>query len=267
MMYKIKIRLLKIINKLLYLFNLNISTSLDKSKLIEILKKIKPYNVGYDLIRIGSSNDGGYLVPDLLNEISICFSPGVGNNIEFERQIINKGIKTFLADGTINREDIKLDNFNFLKKNLASYDSEMTITLENWVKEEGDFSDSLLLQMDIESSEYEVIHATSQDCLKKFKVLVIEFHYIEKINNHYFYKLFENSIKKLSLNFEILHIHPNNCQGVFPVSGFDLPTAIEITFLRKDLCKEKKDTKIPHFLDQKNIMNLPDVSFPKKIFN
>ena len=267
MIYRIKLGAVRIINRILCFFNLNISTTLDKSRLAKILKKIKPYNLGYDLIRIGSSNDGGYLVPDLLNEIDICFSPGVGNNTDFERQIINKGIKTFLADGSINKEDVRLDNFNFLKKNLASFNSEKTITLENWVKKDGEFSDNLLLQMDIESSEYEVIHATPQDCLKKFKVLIVEFHFIEKINNHYFYKLFDNTIEKLLLDFEICHVHPNNCQGVFSVSGLNLPTAIEITFLRKDLCKEKKDTKIPHVLDRKNIINLPDISFSDKIFN
>ncbi len=266
-MYKIKVKLVNLINEILNLFNLNISTTIKKSQLIKILNKIKPYNVGFKLIRIGSPNDGGYLVPDILNEIKHCFSPGVGNNTEFEKQIIDKGIKTFMADGSVNKENIKLDNFNFIKKNLASYDSKNTITLENWIKKEGNFADDLLLQMDIESSEYEVIHATPLECLKKFKILIIEFHYLEKINNNYFYKIFENTIEKLSLEFEIVHIHPNNCQGVYSVSGFKLPTAIEITFLRKDLCKEKKIAKIPHLLDQKNIIKLPDIYLPKELFN
>ena len=78
-------------------------------------------------------------MPDILDEIKYCFSPGVGNNTEFERQIINKGIKTFMADKSVNKEDIKLDDFNFIKKNLASYDSKNTITLENWVKKESNF--------------------------------------------------------------------------------------------------------------------------------
>ncbi len=268
MIFKLKVKFLKLINKLLNPINLSIDLSTKKSQLTKVLNKLKPYNLGYNLIRIGSDNDGGYLVPNILNEIEMCFSPGTGNNTEFEKDILNRDIKTFLADGTINEADIKLNNFNFIKKNLASFESEKTITLENWVNIHAKDTTNLLLQMDIESSEYEVIQATTQECLKQFKIIVVEFHYVEKINNYYFNQIFNNTIDKLLLNFEISHIHPNNCQGTYSVNGIDLPTAIEVTFLRKDLCKFKKDTNItPHKLDQKNIVNLPDVFLPKEIFN
>ena len=268
MIFKLKIKLLKFLNKILNQFNVNLDLSVKKKKLIKLLNKLKPHDLGYDLIRIGSENDGGYLVPNILNEIKVCFSPGTGNNTQFEKDLINRNIKTFLADGTINEKDIQLDNFHFTKKNLASYDSEKTITLENWVNDNAKDSTNLLLQMDIESSEYEVVHATSEECLKKFKIIVIEFHYIEKINNHYFYENFNNTINKLLLNFEISHIHANNCQGTYSINGIILPTAIEVTFLRKDLCRYKKNINFfPHKLDQRNIINLPDVSLPKEIIN
>ena len=126
----------------------------------------------------------------------------------------------------------------------------------------------MLLQMDIESSEYEVLHSTPEETLKKFKVIIIEFHYIEKISNIYFYQNFNNVLDKLLLNFEICHIHPNNCQGTYSLHGIELPTAIEVTFLRKDLCKNKVPvTNLPHELDQKNITILDDVFLPKEIIN
>ena len=268
MIFKLKIKFLKFLNIILNLINLNIELSLKKDHLIKIFNKLQPYDLGYDLVRIGSDNDGGYLVPNILDEIKICFSPGTGKNVSFENDLINRGIETFLADGTIKESDIKLDNLNFVNKNLASYDSEKTTTLENWVQNKTKDANELLLQMDIESSEYETIHSTSQECLKKFKIIIIEFHYFEKINNYYFYKNFNNTLEKLLLNFEISHIHPNNCQGYYSVSGINLPTAIEVTFLRKDLCRYKrKIIKLPHKLDQRNINYLPDVFLPKEIIN
>ena len=49
------------------------SFPIKKSQLTKVLNKLKPYNLGYDLIRIGSDNDAGYLVPNILNEIEMCF--------------------------------------------------------------------------------------------------------------------------------------------------------------------------------------------------
>tara|TARA_Y100001970_G_scaffold294353_1_gene451303 strand:- start:3110 stop:3919 length:810 start_codon:yes stop_codon:yes gene_type:complete len=266
MTFKLKVIFLKFLNKLLNPINLTLDLSIKKNQIIKTLNKLKPYDLGYDLIRVGSSNDGGYLLPNIFNEIEICFSPGTGQNTEFEKDILKKDIKTFLADGTINEKDINLKNFHFTKKNLASFESEKTITLENWINSHAKDKSNLLLQMDIESSEYEVIQATKQDCLKQFKIIIIEFHYLEKINNYFFYQVFNNTIDKLLLNFEISHVHSNNCQGSYSVNGIDLPTAIEVTFLRKDLCKYKKNinTKI-HKLDQKNIAHLSDVFLPKEI--
>ena len=48
-----------------------------EKKVLELIKKLQPYNVGKDLIRLGAKRDGGYLVPDDLVEIEACFSPGV----------------------------------------------------------------------------------------------------------------------------------------------------------------------------------------------
>ena len=134
MMFKLKIIILKSVNKILNIFNLSLDLSIKKNKIIETLRQLKPYDLGFELIRIGPSNDGGYLIPNILNQIQYCFSPGVGNKTGFERDLTEKEIKIFLLDGTIDEENIKLKNFNFIKKNLASYCSEKTITLENWVK-------------------------------------------------------------------------------------------------------------------------------------
>ena len=120
MIFKLKIKFLKFLNIILNLINLNIELSLKKDHLIKIFNKLQPYDLGYDLVRIGSDNDGGYLVPNILDEIKICFSPGTGKNVSFENDLINRGIETFLADGTIKESDIKLDNLNFINKNLAS---------------------------------------------------------------------------------------------------------------------------------------------------
>lgn len=62
------------------------------------------------------------------------------------------------------------------------------------------------------------------------------------------------------MNFEIVHIHPNNCYGPYFVVGEKFPTALEVSFLRKYICKYKKKIfSLPHPLDNRNIEGNSDV--------
>ena len=44
--------------------------------------------------------------------------------------------------------------------------------------------------MDIEGSEHEVIQSTSKEYLELFKIVIIEFHFIEKLYNRLSYNIF-----------------------------------------------------------------------------
>ena len=78
---------------------------------------MKVKDLGHNLIRIGSDNDGVIYLPDILDEIDDCFSPGVGKIYEFEKEI-GKKINLFLADGTVDKKNIEIDKFDFINKNL-----------------------------------------------------------------------------------------------------------------------------------------------------
>jgi len=265
MFYKIKIKIIKFLNFFLKYFDLHIDTSVKKDEILKLINLMKVKNLGYNLIRIGSDNDGGYLVPDILNQIDSCFSPGVGKVYEFEKHLAKKKINLYLADGTIEKSSIKIENFNFIKKNLSSKDGENEITLNSWINDKSQNNNkSLILQMDIEGSEYEVIQSTPKEYFELFKIVIIEFHFLEKLYNRLSYNIFFSSVEKILKSFQIAHIHPNNCQGYFNVCGQKLPTAIEVTFLRNDLCKNNNNVqKLPHNLDQRNIKTLSDVYLSK----
>jgi hypothetical protein len=49
----------------------------------DLLTRVRPVKTNFDLIRLGSKNDGGYLVPDDLDGIVACFSPGVSRIANF----------------------------------------------------------------------------------------------------------------------------------------------------------------------------------------
>jgi len=64
-----------------------------KEKMIGLLEHLYPMQTQFDLIRIGANRDGGYLVPDCLEEIDVCFSQGVARVSEFE--CLERGMKGY----------------------------------------------------------------------------------------------------------------------------------------------------------------------------
>jgi hypothetical protein len=114
------------------------------------------------------------------------------------------------------------------------------MTLDSWVnKELPDNNSDLLLQMDIEGSEYEVIIQSSNELLRMFRIIVIEFHDMQNLFDRFGLKTIAACFAKLQRDFEIVHIHPNNNHQPIKYMGYEIPPAIEITFLRKDRINQK----------------------------
>ena len=243
--------------------NISIYTNVPRRRLIRLINLFKPYDLGYNLIRIGQHNDGGYLVPNILNKSKYCFSPGVGRTSQFEEDLEKIGIKSFIADFSVEKvQNVK--TANFVKKYISSYNSKNSLNINDWIRTNtNEDEENFILQMDVDGGELEIIPAISENNLKKFSILVIEFHYFEFIGNEAFYKLLYPLIKKILEFFEVCHIHPNNCSSLFEVSSLKFPSALEVTFLNKKFIKKKEKIEhLPNKLDQKNIINKKDVSLP-----
>lgn len=121
--------------------------------------------------------------------------------------------------------------------------------------------------MDIEGSEYEVLNSIQIDYLMKFRIIVIELHYLNKLlNAHEYFKVLEPIVNKLLNNFYILHLHCNNGAGYFYLRGMKFPRAVELTLIRKDCVKHFFGfAKLPNILDAPNIDGVKDVSLPSCI--
>lgn len=251
----------KIIKKILNIFFININL-IDINSTKSFLNKIFIYDCGYKLIRVGSKKDGGYLIPNILYKTKYCFSPGVGTNSSFEDNLKKFKIKSFLADGTIEYSG----KHDFIKKNLSSFNDSKNITLEDWIriKLKKKKSNNLILQMDIEGSEISVIYNTKETVLKKFAILIIEFHDFNNICNNFGLKVYDEVFSKLLKHFTICHIHPNNNWGTTKICNIDVPNFMEFTFINNQYFKKRNLIKhsLPHFNDYKNNKKLPDIKLP-----
>ena len=140
------------------------------------------------------------MLPNCLDDINGCFSPGVGNNIGFEKNILDRGISTYFLDHTINNFNFKIEKYeSFTQKKLNIYDDEKNITLESWMNNcllNENKKNDLIIQMDIEGSEWNVLNQTSNNILKNFRIMVVEFHYLNEVSSKFILQKFSDTLKK-----------------------------------------------------------------------
>lgn len=231
----------------------------------EFLDKIRPIKSSTPLIRIGSENDGGYLVPDDFKNIKHCFSPGISDNISFESTLSKiYNIDCFLCDYSIAAPPFKVNRHFFIKKFLGNESNSKTITLENWIEQNVSNPQNMILQMDIEGCEYDVLMDVKESTLEQFRIIVIEFHHFSQILSPLGFKLINFVFDKILKSHSIVHIHPNNVGNNTIYKDVEIPEILEFTFLKNDRIETRNyNTDFPHELDRDNSLNHKTKVLPK----
>lgn len=248
---------------------LSIRRTTSEPLLKAFFERIKPIRTQFDLIRVGGNGDGGYLVPNDFEGIKVCFSPGVSITSTFEDDLARRGIKSYMADYSVDGPPSANPLFDFEKLFLGAENNNVYITLDSWVakKIQGDPGD-MILQMDIEGGEYDVLFQTPSTLLRKFRIVVIEFHKLDGLLDQYGYKMVNQTFAKLLEDFEIVHIHPNNSDRIVRSLKYSIPPTMEFTFLRKDRVKQRSPLKeFPNKLDFTSKTSKPDFNLPPCWYN
>jgi len=116
---------------------------------------------------------------------------------------------------------------------------------------------SIYVKMDIEESEYDIL----EDLLEhsaKINGMAIEFHDLR-----HFWSDFTFLIEKIREQYEIIHIHGNNCCGYIP--GTEVPNFIEMSVMKRSLMTREELDAINNntyplaTLDLPNLPNKPDM--------
>jgi hypothetical protein len=239
------------------------------------------------LQRVGSPNDGGYLIPaELIKKTQTLLSFGLNDDWSFEESFkkINNRCNVYTFDHTVNRKFwyeytilsffyfIKnFKNYNkiikfikyffFFKKKYKNFHIKKKIVLNKIYSNEisineiiNSYKEKIFLKMDIENDEYRILKFLPN--FKKILGFVAEFHYID-LN----YRIIKNFLLKYP-NFKIVHLHPNNMGGI---DLYGNPTTIEITFINKKLCKNytllKNKKFYTHPLDSPNDNSKKEIIF------
>jgi len=242
---------------------LNTARQTNPADVRALIRRLRPLDCGKELIRIGGIGDGGYLVPNDLEGIKYCFSPGVNTISDFENHLADSGIQSFLADYSVDVPPVLRPELVFDKKFLGSTDRGKFITLAAWKEKYiPDYTGDLILQMDIEGYEYQVIFSTPDKLLDQFRILIIEFHRLDRLFEPVFFEFINSCFEKILGYFHVAHIHPNNCCGSVKKGGIEIPKVMEFTFLNKKRVNQTRSAlTFPHKLDHPNTSN-KDIHLP-----
>jgi hypothetical protein len=229
----------------------------------ELLEVLRPKPCPFPLLRIGGEGDGAYLVPDDLQGLQACLSPGVQNRKDFEDELVLRhGIPCHMCDYSSDESGFTTPLIpglqTFRKAWLDAAGTPDSITLDSWVQElSPDPQHDLMLQMDIEGAEYRNLLSTDPSVLARFRIIVIELHHLRSFlssaaePNDLFAVL-----ELIDRHFICVHAHPNNCCGAFycDMVKSRIPGVVELTLLRRDRFEGYAQSQLippvlPHPLD------------------
>jgi hypothetical protein len=234
---------------------------------LDIFKFLVPAASPFPLIRIGPNGDGAYLMPDDFKGICCCFSVSLRTTKQFEDHLANcYGIKSYIANHISALDQLGtplISGYQFyhqisIGSKCPDGATSRAVLLEQWVDRYSSNLDSdLILQMDIEGGEYDALLPAPAFLISRFRIIVIEIHGMEGLvspdcNSSDVYLLLE----KLSRTHICIHLHPNNCSGqvVDSVSGMNVPSVMQLTYLRRDRFEGADESSLvgpflPHPLD------------------
>ena len=240
------------------IFKMYVEKKSSEKKISKTLKKLLPYEIDVQLIRLGEKNDGGYLVPDDFVGIDKNYSAGVGFLTQFEKDLETRYlIKSNMLDFNEIEKKILPSKASFLKKKLGLVSNKQEISINDWIIQD---DKDIILKLDIEGDEYASLIDISEENLKKVRILVIEFHDLRNLRNNIFLNLFDKVINKLDNYFYVSHLHINNISKIKKIGDYLVPDMIEMTFIRKNRVKNfsSKFSILPHKLDSKTVNNVKE---------
>jgi hypothetical protein len=232
-------------------------------------RAIQPVETEHPLVRIGGAGDGGYLVPDDLDGVVACFSPGVSETVSFEEELLERGLRTFQIDASIADTPLKHPNNAFARKFLGIVSDDKTITLDDWVRESvGDTPGDLMLQMDIEGHEWLTLAQVSDETLARFRIIVLELHGLDRVFESFGATVLTPVLERLRRHFDIIHLHANNVVPVMRGRRHAVAPLVEATLLRRDRSNRRAPlARLPHPLDRDNLPDRAPVALPRSMYD
>lgn len=230
---------------------------------IRVKRLLRVYKAtGVSLIRVGDGgerNDGAYVMLDDFGSGGTAISCGLGTEIWWDEEMIERGYEVWGFDHTIDKLPSYNTKLNWIPKGISCEDNEsinmicLETVVKNWCSGGKDSSSDnenkrCILKIDIEGAEWDSLNAVSSETLSVFDQITLELHALQDP-----YRVNMNVLSKLKKTHCPIWIHANNVGRL--VKGLvDIPTTLEVTYANKNRYHFEKtfyDSPIP--LDKDNV--------------
>jgi hypothetical protein len=226
-------------------------------------RRLAPFEVeGYEKIRLGNSNDGGYVFIDDFAEISTVISCGISTDVSCDLAFAELGKDVVQFDHTVKGPPVDHPRFSFRKQ---AIDERLEIPgsarLSDVIRELGDRDKSdLLLKIDIEGSEWKTFASIPKSDLLRCRQIACEFHHSSKLAERECFALYQAAVAAICEGFFPAHVHANNFQGFAAVLGVPMPEVFEVTFVNRTFYRPGAHQKVgPLAVDAPNDAGAPDL--------
>jgi hypothetical protein len=237
---------------------------LQQDAFLRVLSLLSPQRVkGQRKTRVGADFDGGYVVLNNLSKTKICYSLGIGTNINFDIFMAKLGATVYMYDHTIDGLPSQHKNFRFFKTGIAPRDDwgPSFKRLDTIVSMNGHFLErNMFLKMDIEGNEWNCFDSIPSRTVGQFDQIVCEFHNFEKFTTPEFSEQATRVFEKLHQTHRVIHVHGNNNLPFAELWGVPVPRVFELTFANVQNYQFEPSSEIfPTALDQPCHPLLPDL--------
>ncbi len=204
-----------------------------------VLRMLRPHTVeGRGKIRVGNLHDGGYIMLDALDGVSVAYSLGINGDVGWDLDMARRGVSIRQYDHTIDQLPAEHPLFQWKKIGIAAApDPRARLdTLENLIRQNGDEGRTdMVLKCDIEGAEWQMLANTPNMVLRQFRQIVLEMHGFEHLCAHDGADVARRAIANLTAGHRLVHVHANNYAPWAVVGGIPIPDVLEMCFARLDL--------------------------------
>ena len=211
-------------------------------------------------IRVGGRTDGGYVMLDDFTKLRTAFSLGVGPNVDWDYAMAERGIAIHQFDHTVTGPPRDHPRFHFNRRRIDAQASGDADNLETLLEKHGSTARfSNLLKLDIEGSEWALLAEADAGSLSRFPQILCEFHALALVHDDKHFATMTRALRRLRQNFEVVHVHGNNCGGRLYVADQAMPNVLELTLAHREVYSFADEPEtFPTELDYPNDPRTPE---------
>jgi hypothetical protein len=211
-------------------------------RLREAVRLLVPHDLpGLQMIRVGGTHSGGYVMAPDFVDVRGAISIGVGPDVSWDIDVARRGIKVDMFDPTVRRLPDKVPGGVFHRVGVSGRDEATAkfrplgelVALAAFPPET-----ELVLKIDVEGAEWSTISSLADGELARYQQIVIEMHDLSRLMSDQRSAQVLTSLRMLAEGHVPVHVHANNYSRLLRFDHDWFPDVVEVSYVRRDRAGE-----------------------------